>query len=47
MSIKDDNSPLTDADTAADVVINKGLREISDYPVISEEIILNGERGRD
>lgn len=34
---KDDKSPLTLADKNAHNVIEKGLKEISDYPVLSEE----------
>ena len=34
--IKDDNSPLTEADTAANSIINKKLME-TEIPIISEE----------
>ncbi len=34
---KDDKSPLTIADKNAHKVIEKGLKEISDYPILSEE----------
>jgi 3'(2'), 5'-bisphosphate nucleotidase len=36
-SIKDDNSPLTEADLAAHKIIVAGLASISDLPVLSEE----------
>ena len=34
---KDNKTPLTEADLAANAIIKKGLREISDYPHLSEE----------
>ncbi len=34
---KDDKSPLTEADLVANEIIISGLREFSDYPVLSEE----------
>ena len=37
IQIKSDNTPLTEADLAAHWVIAKGLRKISDWPVLSEE----------
>ncbi len=36
-TLKDNNSPLTKADIAADDIIHHGLRQISDYPIVSEE----------
>lgn len=35
--VKDDNSPLTQADLAADRILSQGLAGIADIPVISEE----------
>ena len=37
VSYKNDQSPLTDADTAANQIIVDSLKAISDYPLISEE----------
>ena len=37
VSYKDDQSPLTDADKASNQIIVDSLKEISDYPLISEE----------
>ena len=37
VSYKDNQSPLTDADTAANQIIVDSLKAISDYPLISEE----------
>jgi 3'(2'), 5'-bisphosphate nucleotidase len=37
VSYKDDQSPLTDADKAANQIIVDSLKEISDHPLISEE----------
>ncbi len=37
VSYKDDQSPLTDADTASNRIIVESLKAISDYPLISEE----------
>ena len=34
---KDDKSPLTEADLVANKIITTGLKEISDFPVLSEE----------
>ena len=34
---KDDQSPLTQADLEAHRIITKGLRSISNYPILSEE----------
>lgn len=34
---KEDKSPLTEADKRAHKVIEKGLKKISDYPILSEE----------
>lgn len=37
VEIKDDNTPLTKADKAANQIITSGLNEISNWPVMSEE----------
>lgn len=37
VSEKKNKTPVTDADLAAEKVILKGLQEISDYPILSEE----------
>ena len=37
VTYKDDQSPLTDADTASNRIIVDSLKSISDYPLISEE----------
>ena len=34
---KDDKSPLTQADLEANKIISAGLKELSDYPILSEE----------
>ncbi len=36
-TMKDNNSPLTKADIAANDIIQHGLEQISDYPIVSEE----------
>jgi 3'(2'), 5'-bisphosphate nucleotidase len=37
IQIKNDDSPLTKADIVSNKIISAGLRQISDYPVVSEE----------
>jgi len=37
MDIKDDDSPVTQADLIANEIIIKGLKEISSYPIVTEE----------
>jgi 3'(2'), 5'-bisphosphate nucleotidase len=37
IDIKDDNSPVTQADLIANEIIIKGLKEISSYPIVTEE----------
>ncbi len=37
LEIKADNTPLTKADIAANKIIEAGLKEISDLPIVSEE----------
>ena len=37
---KFDDSPLTNADIASNEAIMKGLKEFSDFPIISEESII-------
>jgi 3'(2'), 5'-bisphosphate nucleotidase len=38
--IKSDNSPLTNADLASNKIIMDGLKRISDYPIVSEEAMI-------
>ena len=41
---KDDHSPVTEADRAADAIIATGLRKLTpDIPVIAEEEVAGGE----
>jgi 3'(2'), 5'-bisphosphate nucleotidase len=37
VELKSDNSPLTRADIASNRIIEAGLKQLSDYPIISEE----------
>jgi 3'(2'), 5'-bisphosphate nucleotidase len=41
IQIKDDDSPLTKADLVSNKIILSGLRRISDYPIVSEETIVD------
>lgn len=38
IEIKEDNSPVTKADIVSNDIIMEGLKSISDYPILSEEI---------
>ncbi len=37
IDIKDDDSPITKADLISNTIIINGLRDISDYPIVTEE----------
>lgn len=37
VEVKDDNSPLTRADKASNKIIEDGLKQLSNFPIISEE----------
>lgn len=43
VQIKEDNSPLTKADLYSHKIITEGLSEISEYPVLSEENVIDYE----
>jgi 3'(2'), 5'-bisphosphate nucleotidase len=43
IEVKDDNSPVTKADFISNEIIIKGLKEFFDYPILTEESLVENE----